>query len=97
MSTIFSVVYFLTNNLSYKLEIIKEKIITDKIYYLGDTVDDMTCAITAKVEGIGVLPPQDKSEDLKNLLKSKNAMVVLEQAKDLGNFLKKLEGDYAKK
>lgn len=76
------------------LEIIKEKIITDKIYYLGDTVDDMMCAITAKVTGIGVLPPQDKSKELKNLLKSNNAMVVLEQTKDLICFL---EGIYASK
>lgn len=76
------------------LEIIKEKIITDKIYYLGDTVDDMMCAITAKVTGIGVLPPQDKSKELKNLLKSNNAMVVLEQTKDLICFL---EDIYANK
>lgn len=76
------------------LEIIKDKIITDKIYYLGDTVDDMTCAITANVTGIGVLPPQDKSDDLKAVLKSKNAMVVLNQATDLTEFL---EGIYATK
>lgn len=76
------------------LEIIKDKIITDKIYYLGDTVDDMTCAITANVNGIGVLPPQDKSEDLKNVLKSKNAMVVLNQVTDLAKFL---DGIYANK
>lgn len=76
----------------YGLEIIKEKIITDKIYYLGDTVDDMTCAMTANVVGIGVLPPQDQSEDLKNLLKSKNAMVVLNQATELFEIL---DGIYA--
>lgn len=69
------------------LKIIKDKIITNKIYYLGDTVDDMTCAIEANVIGIGVLPPQDKSEDLKQVLKSKNAMVVLNQALDLIDFL----------
>lgn len=78
----------------FGLEIIKEKIITEKIYYLGDTVDDMVCAITAKVDGIGVLPPQDKSEELVNLLKSKNAMVVLKQTTDLIEFL---EGAYANK
>lgn len=71
----------------FGLEIIKEKIITDKIYYLGDTVDDMECAITGKVNGIGVLPPQDKSDELKKLLKSKNAMVVLEKTEDLTKFL----------
>lgn len=76
------------------LEIIKEKIITDKIYYLGDTVDDMVCAITANITGIGVLPPQDKSEELKSLLKSKNAMVVLENTNNLIEFL---EGVYANK
>lgn len=76
------------------LEIIKDRIITNKIYYLGDTVDDMTCAITANVNGIGVLPPQDKSDDLKNVLKSKNAMVVLNQVTDLIEFL---EGVYANK
>lgn len=69
------------------LEIIKEKIITDKIYYLGDTVDDMICAITAEITGIGVLPPQDKSDELKKLLKSKNAMVVLRSTSDLIEFL----------
>lgn len=76
---------------SLGLEMIKEKIITDKIYYLGDTVDDMMSAQGANVNAIGVLPPQDKSEDLTNLLKSKNAMVVLNQATDLINFLKGLQ------
>lgn len=70
------------------LEMIKDKIITDKIYYLGDTVDDMTCANVANITGIGVLPPQDKSEDLKEVLKSKNAVVVLNQALDLIDFFK---------
>lgn len=72
----------------YGLDIIKEKIITDKIYYLGDTIDDMQCAISAEVFGIGVLPPQDQSKDLKNVLKSKKAMVVLNQATELLEFLK---------
>ncbi len=67
----------------FGLEIIKEKIITDKIYYLGDTVDDMICAQSANVIGIGVLPPQDKSDELKDLLKSQKAMVVLNQTMDL--------------
>lgn len=73
------------------IDMTKEQIITDRIYYLGDTVDDMVCAQRANVIGIGVLPPQDKSEELKNLLKSKNAVVVLEQVKDLVNYLKEEE------
>ena len=70
------------------LDIIKDKIISDKIYYLGDTVDDMTAAKNAGIIGIGVLPPQDKSEDLEKALKTKGAMVVLNNPKDLENFLK---------
>lgn len=69
------------------IELIKQKIITDKIYYLGDTVDDMICAANASVIGIGILPPQDKSEELKELLKSKKAMVVLNQTTDLVDYL----------
>lgn len=76
------------------IKMIKEKIITNKIYYLGDTVDDMICAMEANVTGIGVLPPQDKSESLKNLLKTKNAVVVLEKVMDLLNFL---EGEKCEK
>lgn len=69
------------------IEIIKERIITDKIYYLGDTIDDMICAASAEALGIGVLPPQDKSEELKELLKSKNAMVVLRETNELLDYL----------
>lgn len=75
---------------SLGLEIIKEKIIADEIYYLGDTIDDMICAQKAGVKAIGVLPPQDKSDDLKALLKSKQAVVVLEQTSQLSTFINKL-------
>lgn len=80
------------------LKLIKERIITDRIFYLGDTIDDMVCVVEsnqeggAPVTGIGVLPPQDKSDELKALLKSKNAMVVLEQANDLEAFLSQNKG-----
>lgn len=76
------------------IKLIKKQIITDKIYYLGDTVDDLACAHTANVIGIGVLPPQDKSQTLKDLLKSKGAMVVLDKVTDLIEFM---DGIYAKK
>lgn len=69
------------------LEVIKEKIITDKIYYLGDTQDDMKCAKSAQVVGVGVLPPQDKSDDLRNRLNLEQPMVILEKAMDLKEFL----------
>lgn len=75
------------------LELIKKNTITDKIYYLGDTIDDMTCAQRSKVDFIGVLPPQDKSESLKTIFKNGHAVVILENTSELINFL---EGIYAK-
>lgn len=72
---------------TYGIELVKEKIITDKIYYLGDTVDDMTCARNANVTGIGVLPPQDKSEELRNILMGQNPITVLNKALELENLL----------
>lgn len=63
------------------------KIITSlqgkKVYYLGDTPDDMMCADLAFANGVGIMPPQDKSKELKNLLKSHGAMVVLNNVNEI--------------
>ncbi|EKE02749.1 MAG: histidinol-phosphate transaminase [uncultured bacterium] len=56
---------------------------TPNIYYLGDTSDDMIAARKAGVKGIGILPPQDKSENLRNKLLSEGAMVVLNNIEEL--------------
>lgn len=69
------------------LEMIKERIITSEIIYLGDTVDDMISANRAEITAIGVLPPQDKSKELVALLKSQNPMVILNQALELEDYL----------
>ena len=69
------------------VSIIKEKVIADEIYYLGDTVDDMICARNSKVNGIGILPPRDKSEKLKLRLFEEGAITVLENTNDLPQFL----------
>lgn len=69
------------------VSIIKEKVIADEIYYLGDTVDDMICARNSKVNGIGVLPPRDKSEKLKSRLLEEGAITVLEITTDLPKLL----------
>ena len=69
------------------VSIIKEKVIANEFYYLGDTVDDMICARNSKVNGIGVLPPRDKSEKLKSRLLEEGAIAVLEITTDLPKFL----------
>ncbi len=48
-----------------------------KAYYFGDTVDDMKAAASAGITPIGVLPPQDKSLQLKNLLIKNGAKCVI--------------------
>lgn len=69
------------------LELIKERIITNKIYYIGDTIDDMISAKRANIEAIGVLPPQDKSKELRELLKSQSPVVILNKTSDIENYL----------
>ena len=51
--------------------------------YLGDTSDDMVAAKEACVTGLGVLPPQDKSEDLRKSLIEKGASRVLSSTSEL--------------
>ena len=46
-------------------------------YYLGDTIDDMKAAVAANINPIGVLPPQDKSSELRKLLIKNNAKYVI--------------------
>ena len=69
------------------VNIIKSHITSDRIYYMGDTVDDMIAAKSAKVIGVGCLPPQDKSQTLIDRLKSEGAYVVLNSTRDLKDFL----------
>lgn len=71
------------------VNIIKSGVTSDRIYYMGDTVDDMMAANAGGVLGIGCLPPQDKSETLKNRLKSEGAYAVLNSTVELKDFLKK--------
>lgn len=68
---------------NYILDIVKPS----TSYYLGDTVDDMIAAQQANVLGIGVLPPQDKSEDLLNRLNSAGAFEVLDDTEKIIDFL----------
>jgi len=67
------------------LKIVQPK---QEVYYLGDTVDDMFAARQAGVKGIGVLPPQDKSEELKRTLTAHGAVNVLQNTEDIMQLLK---------
>ena len=65
------------------LEVIKESIPSNKIFYLGDTPDDIICAKNANVIAIGILPPQDKTENLVNLMKQKGADFVIKNVNEI--------------
>jgi len=82
----------------YGIKQIQNVISSLNTYYLGDTPDDMISACRAGVKGIGILPPQDKSENLKNRLLSEGAVIVLNQISDIIN-LSDIKGvqEYARK
>lgn len=63
----------------------------NKVYYLGDTVDDMYAARQAGVTGIGVLPPQERGEALRRALKAHGAAEILEQTEDIVGLMKRME------
>lgn len=65
------------------LETIKNKIITDKIFYIGDTIDDVIVAKNFNAVSVAVLPPQDKSEALIESLKSHGAIMVLDNVNEI--------------
>jgi len=60
-----------------------------EVYYLGDTVDDMFAARQAGVKGVGVLPPQEKSEDLRRALLAHGAVEVLENTEGITKLLER--------
>jgi len=73
----------------YGLNLIKSIVNPKKCYYLGDTKDDIKAGIEAKAETIGILPPQDKSEMLKDILKSEGAKIVFNETKEIIKYWEK--------
>ncbi|MBS3100767.1 histidinol-phosphate transaminase [Candidatus Woesearchaeota archaeon] len=57
-------------------------------YYFGDTIDDMKTAISANIKSIGILPPQDKSAQLRNLLIKNGAKIVIKNINEIMEVLK---------
>jgi len=70
----------------YGLFVIMSKLKPKNVFYLGDTLDDMIAAHEAKINAVGVLPPQDKTKNLKKLLKLNGAMVVLNSVNEVAKF-----------
>ena len=71
----------------YGLELIKKKTLFDKIFYFGDTIDDIQSAENADVIPIGVLPPQDKKDFLKNKMYENGAVMVIDSLADINKVL----------
>ncbi|MEK6949855.1 MAG: histidinol-phosphate transaminase [Nanoarchaeota archaeon] len=57
-------------------------------YYFGDMVDDMRAAASANITGIGVLPPQDKSKEMEELLIANGAKMVLDDINKITETIK---------
>lgn len=75
----------------YGLNLTKEMTISDKYTYFGDTPDDMIAATAAGFEAIGILPPQDKSQELIRNLKNKGAKHVADSVNKLGIILEDIK------
>ena len=71
----------------YGLNLTKEMTIASSYTYFGDTSDDILAAKAAKYKAIGVLPPQDKSQELIESLKSKGAQATLNSVNDIKSIL----------
>lgn len=56
---------------------ILNKYVNSDAYYFGDSIDDMKAAISAELVPIGILPPENKSPSLRNILLKNGAKVVL--------------------
>ena len=73
----------------YGLKVIKDMTIGDNYTYFGDTTDDILAAKSAGYKAIGVLPPQDKSQELIDLLKNKGADNTINSITDINTILEK--------
>lgn len=58
-----------------------------RAYYLGDTIDDMKAAKSANIIPVGILPPQDKSTDLRDILIKNGADRVLGSINQISEIL----------
>ena len=65
------------------IEKIKEKILFKDIFYFGDTKDDMICGANANAIPVGILPPQDKTDNYKSHLEQNGAKFVLQDINKL--------------
>ena len=72
----------------FGLNLTKEITISNDYTYFGDTTDDILAAKAAGYKAIGVLPPQDKSEELKQSLHNKGASFVLNSINDIETLMK---------
>lgn len=68
---------------SLGIDIIKSKIISNQLFYFGDTIDDMICANSSDIKPVGVLPPQDKSLSLTDSLIQNGAIIVLNNVNEI--------------
>ena len=62
---------------------------TKDIYYFGDMVDDMQAAKAAKMIPIGVLPPQDNSRNMKELLAKNGAKAIINSINEINEVMPK--------
>ena len=71
----------------YGLNLTKKLTIASSYTYFGDTSDDILAAKSANYMAVGVLPPQDKSNELIQGLKNKGANFVINSINEIETIL----------
>jgi HAD superfamily phosphatase len=67
---------------------LRKKFGTTENYYFGDTLSDIACAKAAGFFGVGVLPPQDKSNGLSKKMLWEGAIAVLKDINEIEEAIK---------
>jgi len=67
----------------YPIRLALERLNNEAAIYVGDSVDDITAAIRAKVKAVGCIPPGVSEEPLKELLLKRGAENVLKNVDEI--------------
>lgn len=71
------------------LELIQNKTDSIDYCYLGDSGDDMICAVNAGIKAYGVMPPGEENSKYEQYLKQRGANKVLKNAGEIINYIKR--------
>jgi len=76
----------------FSINLALEKLERENAIYIGDSIDDMKAAQNAKIKPVGVMPPNNSSDRLKQLMKANGAIRILDNITEIEQILQSEEG-----